>query len=336
MYQKINAGKMILIFLLSIFHVLGSGGRAGAVTLKVGVLAPEGTSMAENLKQMNKEIKKETDGRVKFKIYYGVSQGDEPNVLRRIRIGQLHGGIFTGKTLGEIDGDVRVMEIPFTFKNDTGKARKILGNMTAYFNKRIFKKNFINLGFFEIGTVYLVSKKRIKKLQDMKGLRIWAWEGDPIVESLIGAMKLVSIPLPLPEVLPSLSTGVVEAAYAPLLGIIALQWNTKIKYLLDYPLGHSIGAFLIDASKWNKISKKDRGIVRKITARYLARITEVNISDNKKSRSILEKTGVEFVSFPADDYQAIEKFRNVVIKELKGKLISNKALKLFEKEVGAR
>ena len=107
-----------------------------AATIKIGVLAPEGTGWAKNIKKMTSEIKEATKGNVELKVYYGGSQGDEQDVLRKIRIGQLQGGIFTGKTLGEINGDVRVLELPFTFNHNEGKALKTMQAMAPYFNAK--------------------------------------------------------------------------------------------------------------------------------------------------------------------------------------------------------
>ena len=111
------------------------GTESHAITIKMGVLAPEGTAWAQNLKRMAKEIKKATENKVKLKIYYGGSQGDEPDVLRKIRVGQLHGGIFTGKTLGEISGDVRVIEVPFNFSGDGKRAWRTVVKMTDFLIK---------------------------------------------------------------------------------------------------------------------------------------------------------------------------------------------------------
>ena len=132
-------------FLGMILLVLST--KSFALTLKMGVLAPEGTAWAQNLKKMAKEIKKATKKKIKFKIYYGGAQGDEPDVLRKIRIGQLHGGIFTGKTLGEISGDVRVIEVPFNFAGDGKRAWRTVTKMTEYFNEKLLEKEFVNLGF---------------------------------------------------------------------------------------------------------------------------------------------------------------------------------------------
>ena len=90
--------KTKLFFIFSLFFC-GSL-FAAPVTLKLALMAPEDTSWAKNLKSMAKEVSDATKGRVEFKIYFGGSQGDEPDILRKIHINQLHGGIFTGKTLG--------------------------------------------------------------------------------------------------------------------------------------------------------------------------------------------------------------------------------------------
>ena len=164
--------KLILFFTLALLS-----SEAFALKLKVGVLAPDGTTWATNLKKLSKEISKATDGKVKIKYYFGGSQGDEEDVLRKVRVGQLHGGVFTGKTLGEIHGDFRVLEVPFNFKGDREKAKKALIDLGPHIDAGFKEKGFINLGLSEIGSVYFVSKKPINKLNDLKGIKIWAWQG---------------------------------------------------------------------------------------------------------------------------------------------------------------
>jgi TRAP-type C4-dicarboxylate transport system substrate-binding protein len=310
-----------LFFLVQVVH---------AATFKVGVLAPEGTNWAKNLKKMAKEIKTATDKKVKIKFYFGGSQGDEPDVLRKIRVGQLHGGVFTGKTLGEVSGDVRVMELPFTFYNDSKKAWKTLESLTPYFDKKFVSSGFHNLGFFEIGMVYFVSRKKTPSLDSLKGVKIWSWEGDELVASMINAMDLVSVPLPLPDVLSSLSTGIIDAAYAPPLGILSLQWNTKISYLLDFPLSFSIGAFLLSEKSWKKISPAHQKIVTEISNKYIAEVNKANEKDNADALGLLKSSGVEFISFPAKDIEQAKSLRAEIIRKLKGKLFTEEALNKLE------
>lgn len=304
-----------------------------ALTLKVGVLTPEGTNWAKNLKKMAKAIKKETNGKVKVKFYFGGSQGDEPDVLRKIRVGQLHGGVFTAKTLGDINGDIRVLEIPFTFYHDRKKALTAIDDLTPFLNQGIEAKSFVNLGFFDIGMVYFVSKNKIASLENLQGVKIWSWEGDPLVEAILDEMKLVSVPLPLPDVLSSLSTGIIEAAYAPPLAILSMQWNTKVKYLIDFPLTTSIGAFLVSNKAFKRISPENQKIVMKVAKKYIDEVKATNEKDNQDSLDLMKKSGVEFVKFSDAEIQNAVKVREATVKKLKGKLFSDKAYELLEKSL---
>lgn len=304
-----------------------------AAPIKVGVLAPEGTGWAKAIKKMAQEIKTATKDEVEFKVYFGGSQGDEQDVLRKIRVGQLHGGIFTGKTLGDISGDVRVIEIPFTFNNNREKALKTLQGMAPYFHQQIAKNKFHTLSMFEIGQVYLVSQKKVDSMNALKGVKIWSWEGDQLVTNMIDAMKFVSVPLALPDVLASLTTGIVEAAYAPPVGILALQWNSKIKYIIDFPVTFSVGAFIVSAPAWSKVSPANQKIVMDIAKKYENEINTLNAKDNADALSAMKAQKIEFIKFPEAEVKVAQGYRAEIIKRLKGKMFSADALAKLEAEL---
>ena len=305
-----------------------------ATQVKIAALIPEGTSWGNSVKKFAQEVGTATNGEVNVKVYYGGVAGDEPDVLRKIRIGQLHGGIFTGKTLAEIYPDVRVMEIPFSFHGDQKKAGKVMTTLTPKFNEGFKKKGFVNLGFYELGLVYLVSTKKVSNLGDMKGVKIWSWEGDELSRAMIESMELVSVPLALPDVLSSLSTGIINAAYAPPLGIIALQWHSKIKYLVDFPTTFSIGALLMSDKVWSKISPAHQKKVQEIAAKYVKEANDKSDVENEQARQQMKKAGVEFVSFPQDDYKKAASLRGSVIQKITSwNVISPAMVQEFDKEV---
>lgn len=310
--------------------LLLSSFSAHALTIKIAALAPEGTNWGNTIKKFAKEVKDKTNGDVNFKVFLGGVQGDEPDVLRKVRVGQLHGGIFTGKTLGDIYGDIRAVEIPFNFYHDRSKGKTALEKMTPYFNKGLEKEGFTGLGFYELGNVYLVSTKEMKNIEQMKGVKIWAWEGDKLVEAMISSVGLAPTPLALPDVLASLSTGIVEAAYAPPLGILALQWQSKVKYLVDFPTAFSVGAMLISNKVWEKMSAENQKIVRDIANKYVDEANKFAISDNKNGLNSMKQSGIEFLTFDENDLKKAEKMRADVIAKVKGKVISEQAIKMLE------
>lgn len=304
--------------------------------IKVGVLAPEGTGWAKNIKNMANEIKDATKGNVELKIYYGGSQGDEQDVLRKIRLGQLHGGIFTGKTLGEISGDVRVIEIPFMFNHNREKALKTLEAMQPYFDQKFSEKKFKSLATFEIGQVYFVTLKKVQDLNAIKSLKIWSWDGDPIVTTMFESMNLNGVSLALPDVLSSLSTGVIDAAYAPPIGMIALQWNTKVKYMVDFPISYSIGAFVISNDAWAKVSPADQKATLAIAKKYEKEINAGNAKDNEEAIAAMKAQKIEFVKFSDAEVKVAQGYRNAMVKKLTGKLFSAEALKKLETEMAKK
>ena len=313
--------------------LLLSAQAAYGIKLKVAALVPEGTTWAENLKQIAKEVKKETNGRVKFKLYLDGVAGDEPDVQRKIRVGQLHGGIFTGKALGDIYGDIRLMEVPFSFNHDRSRALQVLDGMSPHFNKGFESKGYTNLGFLEVGKVYIVSKKKFTSIDSMKGVKIWAWEGDELGKAMLESLSLISVPLALPDVLTSLSTGIIDSAYASPLAILALQWQSKIKYLVDVPVVYSFGAFLLGHKAWKKIKPADQKIITSIAKKYIRISNDATIKENGSSLTALKGQGIEFVEFPKTDIAQGVKVRGQVINKLTGNLFSKQGVDLFTKQL---
>ena len=306
---------------------------AFATEIKVGILAPDGTTWAKYLKKIIKDVDKATNGEVKIKVYYGGAQGDESDVLRKIRVGQLHGGIFTGKTLSEIYGDVRIMEVPFTFYDDYNKASQTLKKMTDYFNSGFEKNGFVNLGFYELGQVYFISKKKATSIDGMKGMKIWLWEGDKLVSTLISNLGLVGVPLAMTDVLTSLQTGILEATYAPPMAILAVQWNTKVNYLINFPIAFSMGAFLVDNKAWLKVPEKYRAKVKEICFKYSDEVNKKTVEESQEALDAMKSTGMEFVEFSKEDIKKSNLIRAQVIKDLEGKVLSKKVIEIFSKKI---
>ena len=324
--------KTIVPLLFTILVTSPAFAEKKKVTLKIGVLAPDGSAWATHLKAMAKDIKKTTDGSVKMKFYFGGSQGDESDVLKKMRIGQLHGGVFTGKTLGDVHKDIRVLELPFSFYSDHQKAANALRALTPELNKGIHKNGLKNLGFFGIGMVYLVSQKKVMGLKELKGVKIWYWEGDRISKTMIDILKLSVVSVPLPDVLNSLQTGILQAAYAPPLGITSLQWDSKVSYLIDFPIAFAVGGFLLSQKAWKKIAspvyKKN---VETIALRYIQKIDENNIRDNSLALVGLKKKGITFLAFPREDIRRGEEVREEIIRKLQDKELTSNIIKRFKK-----
>lgn len=289
MKRLITALAVAALFLPTI-----ESAAARAATLKIATLAPEGSSWMNIMHEMMDEVTAETDGRIKFKIYPGGIQGDERDVIRKMRAGQLHGGGFTGNGLGVILPRVRVLEIPFLF-NDYNEVRAVVDSLDSYFADYFDKEDYVLLGWANVGFVYLFSQEPITCKKDILDKKVWLWEGDPLAETFMAEFGIKPIPLAITDVLMSLSTQMINTVYTAPMACVGLQWFTKVKYMTDYPVTNSVGAVIVSRKSWDRIPEDLQPVVRRICDKHFARLAETTIEDNAKSIETLKKNGIKLV-----------------------------------------
>ena len=313
-----NIPKTVFVLLI-MFYSVANLYAAKPTEIKLSILAPEGSIWMNIMNEFNKELEKETKGQVKFKVYAGGVSGDELDVIRKIRIGQVHAGGFTGVGLGQVVSAVRVLELPFIFKSYE-EVDHVTSNLKSYFEAEFDKKGFVFLGWAEAGFVNVFSTIPITTLEDFKKVKMWAWEGDPLVKALANAFKLVPVSLSITDVLTSLQTGLIDSFYAPPLGAIALQWFTKVKYMTQPPMTNATGAMIMSKKQFNKLSAENQKILKTMTTKYSEKIIQATRKDNEKSYDVLKKNGIKFVEISQKDLEELTKTSIKVREALVGKL----------------
>jgi TRAP-type transport system periplasmic protein len=270
--------------------------------IKFATLAPEGSTWMKSMHQMDDEVRARTDNRVGFKFYPGGVQGDEKDVLRKIRNGQLHGGGFTGFGLGAVASDVRVLEMPFMFR-DLAELDHVRGEIDGQLDEVFDAGGYLNLGWVDVGFIYIFSKNPIATPEDLAAARMWVWAGDPLAELFFKAFDISPIPLSAPDVLTALQTGVIDSAYSSTLGCIALQWFTRVSYMTDVPITHGMGAALISKKAMAKISPEDLVIMQEVSKPIMRDLTEKTRVQNQEAIEEMKKEGVQVVEVSEEVHQ---------------------------------
>lgn len=261
------------------------------ITIKFATLAPEGSGWMNLMNDFNKAVQQATAGKVKFKIYSGGVQGDEKDVLRKIRIGQLHSAGFTGVGLGEILPEVRVLDCPFLFKNHA-EIDFIADKFFDRFAAKFEEKEYVLLGFSEVGWVYIYTNTPVKTIADFKGVKMWMWEGDPLAEATFRAFGISPIPLSVTDVLTSLQTGLIDGVYTSPLACIGLQWFTKTRYIVGAPLTNANGAVLLSKKIYEKLTPEQQIQLKQIGREYFSKLTRTTRIDNDKSIEEMMRRGM--------------------------------------------
>jgi TRAP-type C4-dicarboxylate transport system substrate-binding protein len=276
-----------------------------ATIIKIATVAPDGTAWMREMRAGAEAVKKRTEDRVEIKYYPGGVMGDEPSVLRKIKIGQLQGGAFTGGEFSPTNKDAQIYSIPFLFKNldEVDRVRAQLDPM--------LKKTFESAGFEAVaisggGFAYLMSVRDVKTRDDLKAAKVWVPQGDRIAEVALSAAGVTPISLPLADVYTSLQTGLIDTVANTPAGAIAFQWHTKLKHMMDLPLTYVIGILVVDKKVFDALSAEDRKALNEELGTAFVRLEKINRDDNVQARSALEKQGVAIYTPSAAETKAWE------------------------------
>lgn len=284
-------GAILMVVMIALTH--------GAIVaqehvIKFATLAPEGSTWMNVMREYDAAIRKESGGRLGFKIYPGGVHGDEKDVLRKIRLGQLHSAGFTGVGLGEIAPKVRIMDAPFLFEN-YGEVDHVYGVCDQEFSQAFKEKDFVLLGWAEVGFVYVFTNTPVRTLADMSSIKMWMWQGDPIAEATFKAFGINPIPFSIIDVLTSLQTGLINGVYINPLNLIVLQWNTRVKYMMGVPLTDASGAVVVSKKKFDSLPAVLQEILVRNGRRYMRELTNKSRDENAAAIVTLKRSGIQVV-----------------------------------------
>jgi len=269
-------------------------GVAGATQLKIATVAPEGSGWMQSMRLAAGEIKSKTNGRVEIKFYAGGVMGNDKKVLRKIRIGQLQGGVFTANGLSERYRDILIYGLPLIFRTQE-EADYVRERMDPLLTQGLDDSGFVSFGFAGGGFAKLMGNEPIGHLDDLRGRKVWVPEGDTISYEAMVALNLAPVVLPITDVLMGLQTGLLEYIATPPVGAVILQWFTKVKYVSNLPLVYTLATMVIDKRAFSSISDADQATVREIMTAVYDDFESQNKEDNIQAEEALAANGLKFI-----------------------------------------
>ena len=266
-----------------------------AQTLKVATLAPEGSDWMIALRTAGKEIETFTEGRVKLKLYGGGVQGSDQNVIRKIRVGQLHGMTTTGGGLALLYKDAGLYSLPMIFR-EAGEVDYVRSRMDTGLRKGLEDAGWVNFGFTFSGFAYLMSNQPIASLDDLKKLKVWVPEDDRIGYDAIRTLGGAPVQMPMTDVLTGLQTELLDTVVASPVGAVVFQWHGQVRYITNLPLVYLYGALVIDKRAFSKLRPADQVVFREVMEQVHQLLDEQGAEDDREYMSALLGGGIEMVN----------------------------------------
>lgn len=316
-----------------IFSIRAQEKKEAEFVYKLGTLAPEGSVWMERLREIMGEIETASGGRLKTIFYPGGVMGDEPDMVKKMRYGQLQVGGFTIHGTITIAPEMAVMSLPFLF-DDFDELDYIRKKMFPEFREIFRKKGFMLLSWVDQGGfINYYSKSEIHSPEDMKKLKVWAWSGEPVNIATAKALGITPITTPVPEVLPSLQTGLIDTFPTTPLACVALQWYTQIKYIILMNLRYEPGVVVQTLESWNKAPADIQQITLEAAERFEPKaIASIRLASNKSIESMVRQ-GIKLVTLTKEEKEVFKNMSRKVYDELAGKLYPKELLDKILKEI---
>jgi TRAP-type C4-dicarboxylate transport system substrate-binding protein len=294
--------------------------------IKFATVAPDGSIWVNYMRDLDKRLRSKSQGKIGFRIYAGGIAGDELDVLKKIRINQIHCAAFSGVGITEILPMWRIMDLPFLFRN-TDEVKVVHRELDLLFKEEFRKKGFEYITWAEVGDVYLFSKKEIKNRNDFKGLKIWTWSGDPVSKKTFTMMGSIPISLSITDVTTAINTNMIDTVYAPPIGALSMQWNERMSHMTGFPIAHSTGAILISKEYFDNIPED---LIKLFNDEVKISMSELSSALNKQAEEsikIIGQKGIKLSDQPgAKELAEFNKLHSEIANSLKGEIFPDALL----------
>ena len=220
--------------------------------IRLGTLVPKGSPWHEILVNMGEEWKKASGGKIELRIYPGGEQGDEPEMVQKVRIKKLQAVALSGAGLSGIDADVTALEVPMMLSSYE-ELDYVRDHISDRLEKGLLQHGFVVLNWGDAGWVHFFTKQPASHPDEIRRMKLCVLQGDNSTFQLYKINGFNPVALASTDILTGLQTGLIDAFQSPPLFALSNQWFGGAKNMLDIPFAQLVGATVIDKSVWDKI-----------------------------------------------------------------------------------
>ena len=240
--------------------------RNRAVRVRLGTLAPKGSSYTKHLQVMGEKWRQAPGGGALLTIYPDGTMGSEADMVRRMRLGQLQAGMLTAVGLGEIEPAVTGLQyMPMMFRS-LEEVDYIGERLQPMLGKRLEEKGFVVLFWGDSGWVRFFSKQPIIRPDDLRKAKLFVWTHSAADLDTYRSVGCNPVPLETVDILPSLQSGLINAVPLPPSIALAGQVDRQAPHMLDLAYAPLVGAAVIMKKTWDAIPSEGRDSMRKAAA----------------------------------------------------------------------
>jgi TRAP-type C4-dicarboxylate transport system substrate-binding protein len=292
------------------------------IQINVGTAAPEGSPWHGILQKTREDWARISGGKISMRIYPSGVQGDEIEMTRKVRIGQLQAVGLSGVGLSHVERAVGSLQIPMLV-GSYEEFDYIRDRLAPRLEALIEQKGFIVLQWSDVGWVQFFSKTPTRSPEDIRKLKLFTSAGDPDSERLYKEFGLQVTPLAVTDMLSSLKTNLIQAFDVPPLFAMLDQSFGVAKNMIDVKWCALAGATLLSRKTWENLPAAQRAELLK-ASRAAAEGVRLNLRKmgedavvemKKRGLQVATLTPAELAKWRSEAEAAYPKIRGRLVPE---------------------
>ncbi|MBX8570642.1 TRAP transporter substrate-binding protein [Pseudomonas cichorii] len=282
-----------------------SNAALAEIKIKFAEIHPTGYPPVVAEQNMGKKLQEQSNGDISFKMFAGGVLGSEKEVIEQVQANAIQMTRVSLGIVGPVVPDVNVFNLPFVFRDHEHMRAIIDGEIGQEILDKITNSNFnlVALAWMDGGTRNLYTKKPVRQISDLKGMKIRV-QGNPVFIDTINDMGGNGIAMATGEIFSALQTGVIDGAEnnPPTLLEHNHYQNAKFYTLTEHLILPE--PVVISKVTWEKLSPDQQALVKKLARE--AQMEERVLWDKKSSEAEakLKANGVEFITLTAEQKKA--------------------------------
>ena len=312
--------KRTIFTALTLFAFLLGASPASALTIKLGTLAPEGSPWYNIIRDMAQAWKEGTNGKIKVRIYPGGVAGDDPDMVRKMRIGQLHAAVLSAAGLYDIAPETQALQMPMMLASYE-ELDYVMDRLAPKFEAMLEAKGFKVLSWGDAGWVHFFAQKPVVRPEDLKPLRLFVWSGDTLYVEAWKDAGYRPVPLASTEIHSALQSGLINAFPATPIAALSFQWFGLAKHMTDLKWAPLIGATVISTRKWRRIPDDIKLLLVESAREAGARIRWETRKVGNEAVTVMKKHGLVVHHVPSDVVRDWERSARAGYPKIVGKVV---------------
>jgi TRAP-type C4-dicarboxylate transport system substrate-binding protein len=293
--------------------------------IRIATLAPRDSDLAKGFIKLDKGLRAATNNGWGVRLYPSGVAGDEVDVIRKMKVGQMDASIITSIGLSQIVREVDVLNAPGVI-NNYKQLEAVQAALTPEWESAFDKSGFRLLAWGETGQYRWFAKNPINKPTDLKSMRPWVWPASHSQKEIFRILGANGVPLAVPEVYGALQTSMVDMVMSTSVALVALQWHPNLKHVTERTMGVLIGAMLMKSEKWKSMpADAQQHVENEIHKNTAGDKADVRQSDERSYQQLI-KRGYVVDKWTADAEKEYNAMADSVRKHLVGRIYSAELL----------